>query len=95
MNVQVEDMKGVVENAFNFNVIKMPLSAPDNIRTPYYGLFRDDNSECVGNGSVSSRYHPHTTDDVLSLVEAASEAFEGEVELKCHSTLVENQNMQR
>ena len=84
MNVQVEDMKGVVENAFNFNVIKMPLSAPDNIRTPYYGLFRDDNSECVGNGSVSSRYHPHTTDDVLSLVEAASEAFEGEVELKCH-----------
>ena len=84
MNVQVEDMKGVVENAFNFNVIKMPLSAPDNIRTPYYGLFRDDTSECVGNGSVSSRYHPHTTDDVLSLVEAASEAFDGEVSLRCH-----------
>ena len=84
MNVQANDIKSVVENAFDFNVIKMPLSAPDNIRTPYYGLFRDDNSECVGNSSVSSRYHPHDTDDVLSLVEAASEAFDGEVNLQCH-----------
>tara|TARA_R110002167_G_scaffold297732_1_gene502087 strand:- start:2598 stop:3473 length:876 start_codon:yes stop_codon:yes gene_type:complete len=84
MNVQVNDIKSVVENSFNFNVVKMPLSAPDNIRTPYYGLFRDDTSECVGSGSVTQRYHPHTTDDVLSLVEAASEAFEGEVKLDCH-----------
>ena len=84
MNVQVNDIKSVVENAFDFNVEKWPLSAADNMKTPYYGLFRDDNCECVGNGSVSSRYHPHTTDDVLSLVEAASEAFEGEVNLQCH-----------
>ena len=84
MNVQANDIKSVVENAFDFNVEKLPLSAPDNIRTPYYGLFRDDNAECVGNSSVSSRYHPHSTDDVLSLVEAASEAFEGEVNLQCH-----------
>ena len=47
MNVQVEDMKGVVENAFNFNVIKMPLSAPDNIRTPYYGLYRLDTTRIL------------------------------------------------
>jgi len=84
MNVQVDDIKNVVENAFDFNIEKWPLAGPDNMKTPYYGLFRDDTSECVGNGSVTQRYHPHTTDDVLSLVEAASEAFEGEVKLDCH-----------
>jgi len=84
MNVQIEDIKSVVENAFDFNVEKWPLAGPDNMKTPYYGLFRDDTSECVGSGSVTQRYHPHTTDDVLSLVEAASEAFEGEVKLDCH-----------
>ena len=84
MNVQVDDIKNIVEKSFDFNVEKWPLAGPDNMKTPYYGLFRDDTSECVGNGSVTQRYHPHTTDDVLSLVEAASEAFEGEVELKCH-----------
>ena len=65
-----------VSNAFNFTVDKFPLSGPDGMSTPWYGLFRSDNMEVVGNGSVTNRYCPHQTDDVLALVEAASSCFE-------------------
>ena len=53
------------------------------MKTPFYGLFRDDNQEVVGSGSVTARYVPHQTDDVLALVEAASTAFEGVADLSC------------
>ena len=56
---------------------------PDNLKTPWYGLFRSDNGEPVGSGSVTSRYVPHTTDDVLALVEAADKAFDN-VEVNCY-----------
>jgi hypothetical protein len=65
-----------VRSSFNFTVEKFPLSGPDGMRTPFYGLFRSDNSEVVGN-AVTARYMPHQTDDVLALVEAASTAFDG------------------
>jgi hypothetical protein len=54
------------------------------MKTEWYGLFRSDNCNPVGTGSVTSRYTPHQTDDVIALVEAAQEAFEGEVSVKCH-----------
>lgn len=72
-----------IAETFNFNVVRMPLNGPDNMPTPHYGLFRDDNSECVGN-AVSARYIPHNTEDVLKLAEAASIAFEGIAETQCH-----------
>jgi len=64
-----------VADAFNFTVEKFPLAGPDNMKTPFYGLFRDDNSQCIGN-AVSSDYVPHTTDDVLAIVEATQAVFE-------------------
>ena len=73
-----------VKAAFDFTVDKFPLSGPENMKTEWYGLFRSDNSQPVGNGSVTSRYTPHQTDDVIALVEASQEAFEGEVITKCH-----------
>lgn len=73
-----------VKSAFNFTVDKFPLSGPDNMKTEWYGLFRSDTSKPVGNGSVTDRYHPHQTDDVVALVEAAMEAFDGEVETRTH-----------
>jgi hypothetical protein len=63
-----------VAQAFDFTVQKFPLAGPDNMKTPFYGLFRDDNSECIGN-AVSGDYVPHTTDDVLAIVEATQEVF--------------------
>lgn len=63
-----------VRNAFPFTVDKFPLSGPDGMRTPHYGLFRSDSSQCVGD-AVSSVYEPHTVDDVCALVEASSQAF--------------------
>ena len=63
-----------VQNTFNFSVDKFPLYGPDNMPTPHFGLFRSDNSECVGK-SVSARYVPHNTDDILAITEAAAEAF--------------------
>jgi hypothetical protein len=74
-----------VSNTFNFTVDKMPLSGPDAMRTPWYGLFRSDNMEVVGNGSVTKRYVPHQTDDVIALVEAAGHAFEdGIADVRCY-----------
>lgn len=73
-----------VKTVFNFSVDKFPLSGPDNMRTEWFGLFRSDTSEPVGSGSVTSRYVPHQTDDVLALVESAAEAFDGVGEVKCH-----------
>lgn len=73
-----------VKSAFNFSVDKFPLAGPDGMTTPWYGLFRSDNMQVVGNGSVTNRYNPHTTDDVLALVDAAGEAFDGEIDVKCH-----------
>jgi hypothetical protein len=73
-----------VRAAFNFTVDKFPLTGPDAMRTPFYGLFRSDTGTAVGYGSVSDRYQPHTTDDVLALVEAAGTAFDGVAEVKTH-----------
>lgn len=73
-----------VRSAFAFTVDKFPLTGPDGMRTPFYGLFRSDKAEAVGYGSVSDRYEPHTTDDVLALVEAAGYAFDGVADVKCY-----------
>jgi hypothetical protein len=73
-----------VRSAFGFSVDKFPLSGPEGMRTPFYGLFKSDDGTAVGYGSVSDRYEPHTTDDVLALVEAAGHAFDGVADVKCH-----------
>ena len=72
-----------VQNAFDFTVDKFPLSGPDGMRTNLYGLFTSNGSQ-VGNSSVKSRYVPHTTDDVLALVDAASTAFDDDIKVECH-----------
>jgi hypothetical protein len=73
-----------VRSAFNFSIDKFPLRGPENMATPFYGLFRSDTGAAVGYGSVSDRYTPHTTDDVLALVEAAGVAFDGVADVKCY-----------
>ncbi len=82
MNVQTAT--NIVSSVFNFSVDKFPLSGPENMRTPFYGLFRSDNQQVVGSGSVSSRYLPHTTDDILALTESALESIGGDCEVSCH-----------
>jgi hypothetical protein len=73
-----------VRTAFGFSIDKFPLSGPDGLRTPFYGLFKSDDGTAVGYGSVSDRYTPHTNDDVLALVEAAGHAFDGVADVRCH-----------
>jgi hypothetical protein len=70
----------VVRETFNFSVDKFPLSGPDNLATPYYGLFKSDDSECLN--VVSDRYYTHTTDDVVALVEAAQLAFDDDCSVR-------------
>lgn len=79
-----ESIVETVQNTFNFSVDKFPLTGPENMPTPYYGLFRSDTMETVSDQSVSKVYVPHTTDDVVALVEAAQSVFEGEHDAKCH-----------
>ena len=73
-----------VRSDFDFTVDKFPLFGPDNMKTDQYGLFRSTDGYIDGVKSISSRYVPHSTDDVCALVEAASEAWDGEVECKTH-----------
>ena len=82
--IQATDVSESVREAFNFTVDKFPLGGPDGLTTPWYGLFRSDSMDVVGSCSVSSRYVPHTTDDVCALIDAASNAFDGEIECKTH-----------
>ena len=84
MQISSQDIAAKVQADFDFNVDKFPLSGPDGMTTPWYALFRSDTSEVVGNGSVTSRYVPHQTDDVLALVDAAGEAFEGNINCTTH-----------
>ena len=73
-----------VRSTFNFTVDKFPLSGPDGMSTPLYGLFRSDTSSLVSSRSVTYRYVPHTTDDVVALSEAADTAFDGDIDVRCH-----------
>ena len=75
MSVQTSVLETVRGN-FAFEVNKFPLQFPDNGHTPWYGLMRSDNAAPVGQ-PVSAKYVPHTTDDVLALVESTEAAFEG------------------
>lgn len=78
-----QDIADSVRARFNFTIDKFPLSGPEGMRTPFYGLFRSDDSTVVGN-AVTARYVPHQTDDILALVEAASHAFDGVADVRCH-----------
>lgn len=73
-----------VASAFNFSVDKFPLSGPEGMKTPFYGLFRSDNGESVGN-AVTARYRCHQTDDVLAITEAAITALADEnIQVRTH-----------
>ena len=84
MHVSASDVASKVSSAFDFSVDKFPLSGPEGMRTDQYGLFRSDTGYLNGIKSVASGYVPHQTEDVLALVDAASEAFDGEIDIDCH-----------
>lgn len=70
--------------SFPFEVNKLPLSGPDNLSTPHYGLFKSDDGECM-DAAVKGAYVPHTVDDVAACVEAAAVGFKSEhdIEVTC------------
>ena len=73
-----------VAKTFDFSVDKFPLFGPDAMQTNgVYGLFRSDTGQHVGR-PCSKRYVPHQTEDVLALFDAGSEAFDGQVDVRCH-----------
>lgn len=76
-------VSSAIAQAFPFSVGKFPLQGPDGMRTPHYGLFRDDNSECVG-VACKKGYEPHTRDDVAAMSEAAAAAFNAQVKVTTH-----------
>lgn len=84
MNVKSSEISSIVNAKFNFSVDKFPLSGPDGLSSPEYGLFRSDTGEYVSSRAVRKGFIPHQTEDVIALGEAAAEAFDGEVEVKCH-----------
>ena len=84
MSVSTQTVAEIVAESFDFNIVKLPLSGPDNLKTPLYGLFRDDTMKLVNDSSVSKRYVPHQSNDVVALADAASAAFDDDVRVSCH-----------
>lgn len=80
---QAQSVSDTIRAAFPFTVDAYRLNGPDNMRTPWYGLFRSDTGAPVGPGSVSGRYTPHTVTQVCEVMEAAQTAFDGDVSLSC------------
>ena len=83
-NINSNRIADTVKQAFDFKIGKYKLYGVDNMPTPLMGLFREDTYEYVGKTSVTERYEPHTTDDVIALCESAASAFDGEVKLRWH-----------
>lgn len=84
MSTMTADAIENIRETFNFSIEKFPLSGPDGMKTPFYGLFRSDNCESVGK-AVTSRYSCHQTDDVLAITEAAITALEDEsIQVRTH-----------
>lgn len=83
-NISASDVSASVRSAFNFSVDRFPLFGPDMMPTDQYGLFRSDTGFLKGVKSVSKRYVPHETEDVCALVDAAGDAFDGDIEVKTH-----------
>jgi len=84
MSTMTADAISQVRDTFNFTVDKFPLSGPDGMATPFYGLFTSHDGKVVGN-AVTSRYRCHQTDDVVAITEAAISALEDEdIQVKCH-----------
>lgn len=84
MTTATANAVSAVREAFDFTVDKFPLSGPDGMATPFYGLFRSDTSKVVGS-AVTHRYRCHQTDDVLAITEAAIEALaDEEIEVRTH-----------
>lgn len=74
--VTTDTISSAVRKAFDFSVDKFPLSGPDRMSTPHYGLFRSDTQECVGRPCAKG-YVPHSTDDVCVIAEAVETVFGG------------------
>jgi hypothetical protein len=87
----LSDVLDQVRNEFDFEIVKRPLvgslNAGRTVPTDWFACFRDDTFEPVGPGSVKDGYVPHTTEDVVTLVEAAIDGFnKGVTEVKTEFT---------
>lgn len=69
-----------LREVFNFTVASCPLTGPDNVKTPHFGLFRTDTWRCIGK-AVSKQYVPHTVEDMIALGEACENVFDNDVEI--------------
>jgi hypothetical protein len=76
-----EKISDTLHEMFPFQVLKLPLNGPDGLRSPEYGLWRDDNGEYCSSRSVRGSYVPHQTSDVITLAEAGATAFNDEIQI--------------
>lgn len=66
-----------LDEVFTEDVQKFPLSGPDGMKTPHYGLFLG--SQCIG-FACKRNYNPHTREDIKTLLTAAIPAFPSAIE---------------
>lgn len=87
-----ENICAKIDEAFPFEVNKLPLFGPENLRTNLYGCFKSDTGENIG-GAVKKNYIPHTLEDIKAIALAGMTGFDG-AELHCswnngHSLIIQ------
>ena len=80
---ETTDILRKIKSEFDFEINRLPLSGPDNLTTPWYGLFRGDNGEAIGK-PVHGGYVPHSVEHIQDIVGAAINAFDEADDVSCH-----------
>ena len=73
-----------IKRVFDFEITKEQLQFKDQTATPMYGLRRSDTGQAINVPSVSEGYEPHTTEDIVALVQSAENLFGCETEATCY-----------
>ena len=77
-----------VRTAFDFEIAKVAYRPDESLgwKAPagVYGLHRNDTGEPLDVGTVTSRYTPHQTEDVIALVDACESVFDESAQVRCH-----------
>lgn len=71
-------IRNTIFNAFPNEVIKMPLSGPDNLPSPHYGLCFENASkrEDWCSATVKKHYRPHTRNDLATICETVAKGID-------------------
>lgn len=86
MTTATSALSTTLRDAFNFEVVKLPMMAVNGanlLDSNDFGLYRNDDWTQVHSRTVKGTYRPHTTEQVIKACEVAESIF-SECEARCY-----------